>query len=191
LVTPSLLCFHIFKALHPTTKQPRLAAIYTFSFRLQPTSGFFECSYRAGNSRTPLVWSLSALQPEPRDEQVFQTCRSPPRISHPFGRFCDSAGPRVYSTPQALLGSRPPEPDIETIVLSSSERHTPTLLPSLHGFLPGLDQHSRLPSAIADYPYLRPYRDTAPDLLTETGFHLGIGPTLKLYSRFNASPIAH
>jgi len=112
------------------------------------------------------------------------------RFSQPFSRSNALVGPRVYSTPQALLGLRPSKLNTDTIFSRHPRRNAPSPLPH-PSWIPST-RWSVFPrtSTIEDYPYLRRHQRIAPRPLARTGFHHGFKPTLKLCSRSSASSIA-
>jgi hypothetical protein len=123
--------------------------------------GLYERDHRAGNPETPWISSLSAPQSQQRDRQdssltaphsqVFSTSQQVNKTLHH-----DS---RVYSTPQALLGLRPSEYNIETIATVFRTRlHLRCFRPFMVSF--------RISDGIP--AYLSPQRTTHTYDLTET-----------------------
>jgi hypothetical protein len=107
------------------------------------------------------------------------------RFSQPLSGSDDGTDLRVYSTPQALQGFRPSEPDSEAIGGRLRPR-APSPLPALHVFLPRHERHLLLSPPRRYYPNRDSPRGKAPRLLAETGFRLGFRPTLKLCARSGA-----
>lgn len=112
-----------------------------------------------------------------------------PRFSQPFSGSYAEDNSRVYSTPQALPGFTPSELGFETISHGHSVRMLlRRYLSCMASFLVLIDNPAI--TTAEDYPYPRPLSDKAPRLLAKTGFHFGLGPTLKLCSCPDASSIA-
>jgi hypothetical protein len=107
------------------------------------------------------------------------------RFSQPLSGSDDGTDLRVYSTPQALQGFRPSEPDSEAIGGRLRPR-APSPLPALHVFLPHHERHLLLSPPRRYYPNRDSPRGKAPRLLAETGFRLGLGPTVELCARSGA-----
>jgi hypothetical protein len=107
------------------------------------------------------------------------------RFSQPLSGSDDGTDLRVYSTPQALQGFRPSEPDSEAIGGRLRPR-APSSLPALHVFLPRHERHLLLSPPRRYYPNRDSPRGKAPRLLAETGFRLGLGPTVELCARSGA-----
>lgn len=107
------------------------------------------------------------------------------RFSQPLSGSDDDTDLRVYSTPQALQGFRPSEPDSEAIGGRLRPR-APSPLPALHVFLPRHERHLLLSPPRRYYPNRDSPRGKAPRLLAETGFRLGLGPTVELCARSGA-----
>jgi len=113
------------------------------------------------------------------------------RFSQPFSRFCGADhGLRVYSTPLAFLGLRPSKfylRTIENCFQSPCSFVVACLpwIPSLSRCALPLDSPQRIIRTCDDH-------ETGPTgFREETGFHLRLQPTLKLYSRPKAPPSNH
>jgi len=107
------------------------------------------------------------------------------RFSQPLSGSYDGTDLRVYSTPLALQGFRPSEPDSEAIGGRLRPR-TPSPLPALHVFLPHHERHLLLSPPRRYYPNRDSPRGKAPRPLAGTGFRLGLGPTVEFCARFGA-----
>lgn len=142
--------------------------------------GFSQIPTPAGNRRR-----LLRFRPFQRHHRPTCRTRCPtvPLIAH---RFSQPPGDpdvrndlRVCSTPLALLGSWPPEFEPTTDRELFPVLPASSLLPALHGLLPDdtdisqTSNHNGLTRTRSSY-------HPAPRPASGTGFHHGLGPTLKL-----------
>jgi hypothetical protein len=145
-------------------------------------------SARLHRERSPAPPRVIALTAPP---SAVETGRLPTlplparRFSQPLSGSDDGTDLRVYSTPLALQGFRPSELDSEAIDGRLRPR-TPAPLPALHGFLPHHERQLLLSPPRRFYPNRDYPRSKAPRLLAETGFRLGLRPTLESCARFGA-----